>query len=142
MGIKLSAEQIEYIALFENISGAAIVDCIVLEKSNRVVFVVKKGNISMAIGRGGVNVKKARSMMGRDIEVVEYLDDPKEFITKMVSPARIQGIRIVEGNDRKMAYVSVHPRDRGIAIGKDGSTIKKVKMLSKRHHSIDNVIIV
>jgi N utilization substance protein A len=142
MGIKLSALQIEYMALFESISGASILDCIVPENANRIVFVVRRGDISMAIGKGGSNVKRARERLGKDIEVIEYDDDPKEFITKMVSPARVQGIRIVEDSDRKMAYVSVHPRDRGIAIGRGGSTIQKVKTLSKRHHQIDNVVVV
>jgi N utilization substance protein A len=142
MGIKLTSEQLEFMAHFENISGVSIMDCVLPEKSNRVVFVVKKGEISMAIGRGGYNVKKARGMLGRDIEVIEYDDDPKEFITKMVSPARIHGIRIVEGDGKKTAYISVHPRDRGIAIGREGATIHKIKELSKRHHSIDNVVVV
>ena len=142
MGIKLSAEQIQYIAMFENLTGATVMDCVVPEKGNRAVFVVKKGDISMAIGRGGFNVKKASSMIGRDIEVIEHADDPREFITRMVQPVRIQGIRIVDSGGRKTAYVSVHPHDRGIAIGREGATIQKVKLLSKRHHAIDDVVIV
>ncbi len=142
MGIKLSAEQLQYMAMFENISGASTIDCVVPEGGNRIVFVVRKGDISMAIGRGGVNVKKARSRFGKDIEIVEYTDDPKEFITRMVSPAKVQGIRIVETGERKTAYVSVDPRDRGIAIGREGATIQKVKTLSKRHHQVDNVVVV
>lgn len=141
MGRKLSSEQMQYIALFERISGASVMDCVILEKANRIVFVVKKGYMSMAIGRGGLNVKKTRAMLGRDIEVTEYSEDPKEFITKMVSPARVQGIRVVEGEGKTTAYVNVNQQDRGIAIGKDGATIQKVKILSKRHHSIDNVVI-
>jgi N utilization substance protein A len=96
----------------------------------------------MAIGKGGMNVKKARSRFGRDIEIIEYNEDPKEFITKLASPARIQGVRIVEGSGKKTAYVNVHPQDRGIAIGKEGNTINKIKELSRRHHKIDNVVIV
>lgn len=142
MGIKLSSDQLEYMAIFGRISGASIVDCVVPENANRIVYVVKKGEISMAIGKGGYNVKKAREMLGKDIEIIEYNEDPKEFITKMVSPARVQGIKIVEGNDRKTAYLSVNPMDRGMAIGRDGATIQKVKILSRRHHGIDNVVIV
>jgi len=142
MGIKLTGDQMQYITLFENITGARVLDCVVSENPSRVVFVVKKGDMSMAIGRKGFNVKKVSSMIGRDVEVIEHADDPKEFIAKLISPARVQGIRIVEGEDRRTAYVSVHPRDRGIAIGRDGSTIQKVKLLSKRHHRIDNVVIV
>ena len=142
MVIKLTSEQIEYMALYEGISGASIMDCVIPENANRVVFVVKKGDISMAIGKGGLNVKKARTRFGRDIEIIEYNEDPKEFITKMAQPARIQGVRIVEGNGKRTAYVNVHPQDRGIAIGKEGNTINKIKELTKRHHQIDNVIIV
>jgi N utilization substance protein A len=142
MVIKLTAEQLQYMAMYESMSGASVIDCVLPEKSNRVVFVVKRGNISMAIGKGGMNVKRARDRFGRDIEIIEYNDDPKEFITKLASPARIQGIRIVEGSGKKTAYVNVHPQDRGIAIGKEGNTINKIKELTKRHHQIDNVVIV
>jgi len=142
MVIKLSAEQLEYMAMYEKISGASVIDCVLPEKANRVVFVVRRGDISMAIGKGGMNVKKARSRFGRDIEIIEYNEDPKEFITKLASPARIQGVRIVEGSGKKTAYVNVHPQDRGIAIGKEGNTINKIKELSRRHHKIDNVVIV
>ncbi len=142
MGIKLTGDQMQYITLFENLTGARVLDCVVSEGSNRVVLVVKRGDMSIAIGRKGFNVKKFSSMVGKDVEVIEHADDPKEFITKLISPARVQGIRIVEGEDKRTAYVSVHPRDRGIAIGRDGATIQKVKLLSKRHHRIDNVVIV
>ncbi len=142
MGIKLGEEQLEYMALFEGISGAPILDCIIPDDANRVVFVVKKNNVSKAIGRGGLNVKKAKNMIGRDIEVVEYSEDPKEFITKLVSPARVQNIRLVESEGNKTAYVNVHPQDKGMAIGRGGSTIRKVRTLSDRHHSIDNVVVV
>lgn len=142
MGIKLGEKQLQYMTLFENISGAPLMDCILPDKDDRVVFLVKKENMSMAIGKGGFNVKKARGMIGREVEIVEYCEDPAEFIRKIVAPARVQSIRMVEGKDKKTAYLKIHPEDKGLAIGRGGSNIEKVRTLASRHHSIDDVLVV
>jgi N utilization substance protein A len=142
MGIKLGEKQLQYMTLFENISGAPLMDCILPDKDDRVVFLVKKENMSMAIGKGGFNVKKARGMIGREVEIVEYCEDPAEFIRKIVAPARVKEIRIVEGKDKKTAYLKIHAEDKGLAIGRGGSNIEKVRTLASRHHSIDDVLVV
>ena len=50
MGVRLSAESIRYLTLFESITGASIKDCIV--QDDKIIFVVKKGDMGIAIGKG------------------------------------------------------------------------------------------
>ncbi|MHA1534693.1 MAG: KH domain-containing protein [Promethearchaeota archaeon] len=44
-------------------------------------------------------------------------------------------------NEKKTVIISVRPQDRGKAIGKEGSMIRKIKELVLRHFEVDNVII-
>jgi N utilization substance protein A len=138
MGVKLSAESIRYLTLFESLTGASVKDCII--QDDKVIFVVKKGDMGIAIGRGGINVERMREIIGKKIEVIEHSDDPAEFITNIFKPIRVN-VRIIERGGRKIAQVSVNPQYKGLVIGKGGKNINKAKELAKRHHDIDDIII-
>ena len=51
MSIKFSANEIRYIALFENMTGAMVKDCIIDDEHGKVTFVVKNGDMGLAIGK-------------------------------------------------------------------------------------------
>ena len=42
---------------------------------------------------------------------------------------------------KKIAMVNVEPKDKGIAIGKNGDNIKKIRFLAKRYFQLDTVVI-
>ena len=100
MGVKLSAESIRYLTLFESLTGASVKDCII--QDDKVIFVVKKGDMGIAIGRGGINVERMREIIGKKIEVIEHSDDPAEFITNIFKPIRVN-VRIIERGGKKIA---------------------------------------
>src|SRR5881398_3081760 len=60
--IKLTSEEMKYMALFESITGATTQDCIIDEKLERIIFVAKQGNMGLAIGKGGKNINMLRRM--------------------------------------------------------------------------------
>ncbi|MEM2114389.1 MAG: hypothetical protein QXS12_02940, partial [Candidatus Caldarchaeum sp.] len=54
----------------------------------------------------------------------------------------IEPVRVAEKPDgKKIVVVSVNPRDKGVAIGKDGKNINLARLLVKRHFNIDHVTI-
>ena len=54
----------------------------------------------------------------------------------------VEEIEIRESkSNKKTVIISVRPQDRGKAIGKEGSMIRKIKTLVLRHFEVDNVII-
>ncbi len=69
--IKLTSEEMKYMALFESITGATTQDCVIDEKLGRIIFVAKQGDMGLAIGKGGKNINTLRRMTSRQIEVVE-----------------------------------------------------------------------
>ena len=131
-----------YMALLENMTGATIVDCIVDDQEDTIIFAVKKGEVGMAVGRGGDKIKRFRRMTNKQVEIFEYIDDPENFIRNALKPAKVKEIRLVDrvGGGR-IAMVSVVSKDKGIAIGRNGQNIKKIRFLAQRYFELDTIAI-
>ncbi len=137
--IRLTSDEISYISLFESITGATAKDCIISE-NGVIIFVVKQGDMGLAIGKNGSNIKRLRNYLSKPVEIVEYSDKAREFIENILSPAKIRTVEIIErANGKKIAHVDVDPEYRGVAIGKNGKNILKARMLAKRHFGIEDV---
>jgi N utilization substance protein A len=131
-----------FIALFESITGAAVKDCILDEDANRAIVLVKQGDVGMAIGKGGKNIRLLERMTSKRHEIIEYSEDPAQFIRNALKPARVREIRITEKPDGKsIAVVAVDPKDKGLAIGKNGRNAERIRFLAKRYFQIENVSI-
>ncbi len=139
--IRLTSDEMRYIALFESITGATANDCVIDDDNDRIIFVTKKGDMGLAIGKGGKNINTLRKMVGRYVEVVEHGDTADQLIRNSLAPARIREIRITEKPEKKIVVIEVEPRDKALAIGKNGRTIDKTRMLAKRYFQIDNVLV-
>ncbi len=140
--VRLTAKEMGLIALFETMTGAVVEDCVVDDKNDRIIFVVKKGHMGLAIGKKGRKVKLLERLMRKKLEVVEYSEDVREFLANALKPVRIQGIRLTERPDgRKIAVVSVDPKDKARAIGRNGRNAEKLRLLARRYFGIDNVMI-
>lgn len=141
-GIKFTSKEMRYISLFESITGANVKDCIVNEEQSRVIFVVKEGEIGMAIGRGGRNIHTLERMTGKKHEIIEYSEKPAQFIKNALKPAMVKEVRITERpNGKTMAVITVNPSDKGVAIGKNGKNAERLRFLAKRYFQIQNVSI-
>lgn len=141
-GIRLTSKEMRYIALFESITGATVKDCIVDDEQSRILFIVKEGDVGVAIGKGGKNIRLLERMTSKKHEIIEHSGTPAQFIKNALRPARVNEIRITERPDGKsIAVVSVNPRDKGLAIGKNGRNAERIRFLAKRYFQIQNVSI-
>jgi len=148
--IKLDRKSMELISLFNNISGAIIKDCFIFESpennSEIIIFLVKKEDIGKAIGKAGEHVKDLMTKLQKKIDVIPWSENLRQFIQFILNTTKnsiiVQNIEVKESrNEKKTVIISVRPQDRGKAIGKEGSMIRKVKELVLRHFEVDNVII-
>lgn len=141
-GIKITSTEMRYIALFESVTNAAVKDCIIDEEQGRVLFVVSEGQLGVAIGKGGRNIHTLERMTGKKQEIIEYSDEPSQFIKNALKPAVVKEVRISERTDGKsIAVVTVNPKDKGVAIGKNGRNAERLRFLAKRYFQIQNVSI-
>ena len=139
MGYTLDERAIQFISYFENITGAAVDDCV--QEEDRIIYIVKKGQAGLAIGKKGANIKKAMRDLNKEIEVIENGESAEEFIRNALAPAEIQEVTISEADEKKTALVKIDTKFRGMAIGKGGVKIDRCKRLAARHHEIDEVIL-
>lgn len=139
--VKLTTEGIRYIALFESLTRAIARDCYIDADNDRVIFVVKNGDMGLAIGKNGNNINRVKKSIGKHIEIVEFSGEVDEFIVNALQPVSVKKVHVVSKENKKLAYVEVMPKDRGIAIGKNGRNIHKAKVLAQRHYGLDDVII-
>jgi len=139
MGLRLTDDEIRYITLFESMTGATVKDCI--KEDDRVVFVVKNGDMGLAIGKKGANIQRVKQALDRPVEVVEHSEDPEEFLRNILSSLRIKKVSLQKKADKKVAVVNVDGRDRAKAIGRGGKYIHMIRHLAGRHHDIADVVI-
>jgi len=141
-GIRFTSREMQYIALFETVTGATVKDCIIDDELNRIIFVVKEGDLGAAIGRGGKNIHLLERKTGKRHEVIEHSESPAQFIKNALKPAQVREIRITERPDgTTMAVVTVNPKDKGVAIGRNGKNAERTRFLVKRYFQIENVSI-
>jgi N utilization substance protein A len=139
----LTIDEMNYISLFESVTGAVTKDCIIDENNDRIIFIVRQGDMGLAIGKGGTNIKRLKNILNKNIEVVEYAEDPETLIKHALAPARVKSVKITKTPDgQKAAYVTVEPQDKGIAIGKDGKNILKAKLIAKRYFDIEKIVMI
>ncbi|UCE10533.1 MAG: NusA-like transcription termination signal-binding factor, partial [Candidatus Thorarchaeota archaeon] len=107
-------EDMALIASFERITGAAAVDVIRDDDSERIIFVVRPKQLGKAIGKGGSNVKRASDSFGMSVDVVEIAETVEEFVKNALAPARVEKVKIIVQRDgSKVAAVTVKSEDRG-----------------------------
>lgn len=131
-----------YIEELRILTKSVAVDCLIDERFDRVIYVIKPGDMGLAIGKKGENIRKMQKVLGRRIEMVEYAEDEKTFIANIFRPAEV--LKSLEAEPGGKINVVVGKRsDLGIAIGKGGSTIEKARLLVKRFfgHEIGDVVL-
>ncbi len=141
MGVVLNEETIALIAQFEKLTGAGSRDVITDDENSRLIFVINPGEMGYAIGKQGANIRKASDSFGKHCEVVEYSDDPTQFIRNCFHPSQVTEVQFSDYHGDQIAHVVIKDEDRGRAIGKAGRNLNRSKMLVEREHNIQDIII-
>ena len=142
LSIKLSTDQMRMMSLFQNVTGATARDCVEDEKQDRVIFVVNTGKMGLAIGKGGIHIKSLQNIVKRNVELVEFDEDPAKFLTNLLNSKLISEVKINKRADgTKQAIVMVDPRKKGIVVGRDGRNAEKARLLATRYFDISSVLI-
>jgi N utilization substance protein A len=173
MRVTLSDAARQYIALFEDVTGATARDCVILDGDSddgpngaddggasnanragdadgsnggsdggdardRVLFLVKPGEMGQAIGSGGDNVRRVEDRLDKEVTLVEDADTAEAFVANALAPAAVYNVTISE-DEETIAYAEVDSEDTGIAIGENGRNIAAAETLAKRHYDVDDI---
>jgi transcription termination/antitermination protein NusA len=86
--------------------------------------------VGACVGMRGTRVQAIiRELRGEKIDIVEWSEDSVQFVTKALSPARVQRVSIVDDEQRVMEVV-VEDRQLSLAIGKKGQNVRLAAKLT------------
>ena len=140
--IKLTTDQMRLLSLFQNVTRATARDCVEDEKQNRIIFIVNAGKMGLAIGKGGSHIKTLQNLIKKNVELVEFNEDPIKFLKNILNPKLVSEIKLNERPDgSQQAIVIVDPSKKGIVVGREGRNAEKARLLAKRYFGITSVLI-
>jgi N utilization substance protein A len=59
-----------YIEELRILTKATALDCIIDEKFERIVYIIRPGDMGLAIGKKGENIRRMQNVLGKRIEMV------------------------------------------------------------------------
>jgi transcription termination/antitermination protein NusA len=81
-------------------------------------------SVGACVGMKGMRVQSIiRELRGEKIDIIEYSDDPIQYVTKALSPAKISRVTIVDSAEKHMEVV-VDDLQLSLAIGKRGQNVR------------------
>lgn len=135
MNIKFDSTTLQFITLFESLTKAKVNDC--LNQEDKIVFVVNKGQLGLAIGKNSINLKKLKFLLKKNIDIIEYSDNVVDFIKNIFHNYKVIDV-VMENNN---ATVVVEPKDKGKAIGKNGRNLRIAREVAHRQYGIQSMVI-
>jgi N utilization substance protein A len=107
-------------------SGVLEVMAIAREAGSRSKMAVKSTQdgvdpIGSCVGQRGIRIANVMNELGEEkIDIIEWDEDPEEFVAKALSPAKIEEVTIED----ETATVTVEDDQLSLAIGRDGQNVR------------------
>ena len=131
--IKYTFDIIQYISIFESLTGAKVKDCIL---NDSILFIIQEDEMGKAIGKQGSNIKRVENTLKKKIKLVEFNNNVSQFIQNLIYPVKAKEIKEEEG------IVTVYGEDtksKGILIGRDRHNINFINEVVKRYFEVGEV---
>jgi len=135
--IAFSNEVMQYINMASNIIKIDVTDCMITE--DKLIFIVKKGQLGIAIGSKAKNLEKLKRLFKKNIKFVEFDEDKERFVINLCKPYKINNVILDNSGNSTVVKVEVTPSDKSKIIGRGGRNIDIIRKLAHRHHSIKDV---
>ncbi len=132
MKVVLDQRAIKNIAVFQNVTGVHVLDC--LEGDNVIYFIVANGQKKEANDK--LKLRLLERMLKKRVKILEYFDDPIRFLQEVIPQA--QSIRI----DERVAKVRVPKFEKPRIIGREQKNLKLIRLMMKRLFELKDVKII
>ena len=131
--MKVDLTLIGYITTFENITKTNVKDCFI-NKNCQVVFVVKEGQGSRAVGKKAVILRKLERLFNKRIRIVEFNPNPEEFAKNFIYPLKSPEIKLIE-NELIIKTNSVQLK--GLLLGRNKANFQELQKVIKKYFNIE-----
>ncbi len=87
--------------------------------------------VGACVGMKGVRIQAiVKELHDEKIDVIQWDADPVVYISKAISPARVSGVYLADGDDARTATVVVGEDQLSLAIGRDGQNARLAAKLT------------
>ncbi|MBR2489010.1 MAG: transcription termination/antitermination protein NusA [Clostridia bacterium] len=87
--------------------------------------------VGACIGPKGARVNKiVEELAGEKIDIVKYSEDPVEFVSEALSPAKVVSVEIISTEEPKSCKASVPESQLSLAIGNKGQNVRLAAKLT------------
>ena len=131
--IKYDSDLMKLMTLFESMTGAKVKDCISNEK---IIFVIEENEMGKAIGKNGINIKRVEKVLKRNVKLIEFSNDPVQFVENMLYPVEVQDIR------QESDGITIYDKDtstKAMLIGRDRQNINHLSNIARRYFNIKEI---
>ncbi|MDQ5961112.1 MAG: transcription termination/antitermination protein NusA [Patescibacteria group bacterium] len=117
-------------------SGIVVVNAIAREAGSRTKIAVSTTQegvdpIGSCVGQKGTRVQAVIDELGGEkIDIIEWNEDPKRFISAALSPAKVLSAELTDDENGKRAMVLVPADQLSLAIGKRGQNVRLAAKLT------------
>jgi N utilization substance protein A len=149
--LKFTNEMIRYIGLFESLTGAAVKDCL-LDDNEIITFIVDEGGMGLAIGKKGVNIKRVKKVLGKNLDILEFSKDPLQFTRNLISPTKPISVYLSEKSSGEKV-INIHidkSQKKNFYLNKkkglcyrvvDPRIMRNLLEIIQRHYPIDDIVL-
>lgn len=135
--IVLDKITLQTIALFEQMTGAHVRDCV--PSDEQIVFVVHEGEMAKAIGRGGQHVRNLEYKLKKRVKIVEFNSDIIQFAKNVVAPLELKEAKL---EDTTLFLAAKDLKTRGLLIGRGASNLRLFEAIVQRYFPIKEIRVI
>ena len=117
-------------------NGTVEIVSIAREAGDRTKIAVKSNDpnidpVGTCVGQGGTRVQNVvNELGGENIDIVQYEDDPSDYIANALNPAEVIAVQFSDEDDERSALVIVPDYQLSLAIGKKGQNVRLAARLT------------
>ena len=130
--IKLDQDTLGLSTLVEQMTGAQVKDC--FKEEDFIYVIVGSGEAGKAIGKGGDNIHRLQETLGKRDRIIEYADQPKEFVRKIIYPLEVEEILT---QDNLLLLKDRNKKTKSLLIGRNGQNLKLINRAVQRFFTLE-----
>ncbi len=130
--VSFDMKTIGFINMFEKLTHAAVKDC--FSEGDSLVFVVEPGQMGLAIGKGGANIKKASSVFKKEIKIFEFNPDPVRFVQNLLFPLKPKA---VVREDNVVVIKTSDTVEKGKVFGREKTNLKRIQGIVSKYFQVE-----
>ncbi|MDI6737178.1 MAG: NusA-like transcription termination signal-binding factor [Nanoarchaeota archaeon] len=130
--VSFDMKTIGFINIFENLTHASVKDC--FAEGDSLVFIIDTGQMGLAIGKGGANIKHASSVFKKEIKIYEFNPEPVEFVRNLLYPLKPKA---VERQDNVVVIKASDTVEKGKVFGREKTNLKRIQGIVSKYFEIE-----